>query len=526
MKIAKIILSFLFALLIISACDDSWLDEKPSDRLSEANFYQTEEHAIRAITACYDPLKHARSFSVNHYFYFETFSDRALHEQANLNNLIINPSQDRIEGMYIKHYKGVYRCNLAIEKIAGLKGNPGIDMDENLKSRLIGEAKYLRAFYYFHLTKIFRYPPLVVETEENLDIQLTNATQEELFSQMETDLTDAIERLPASYDNANLGRATKGAAHHLLGKVFLYQHKFTQARDQFKAVKDLGVYEVIMPQGTDSVDYTFAFQCNFTADDLVTPSGNVYRAENNKESVFEIQFSTGGWHIWEGGFQSDGHLRTIYFGPEGWRNMVPTAEYVDQFEYAPEDHPAGLTYDPRRYVTIYAPGDSIHYVQDKKPPRKWINGIHTNIAISQGYGWGKHFKPTFWDETFNLHNDNNNMRIFRYTESLLLLAEAEYLVNNGSTPLAVECVNEVRARAGLTPVVEVSPEVIMHEKDVEFGYEIKRYFDLIRWSKYPDPWINITDYIPLFDPVRAGYLPIPVSEINLSRGSLQQNPGY
>lgn len=205
--------------------------------------------------------------------------------------------------------------------------------------------------------------------------------------------------------------------------------------------------------------------------------------------------------------------------------MVPTAEYVAQFEEAPENHPAGLKYDPRKYVTFYMPGDFIHYVQDKKEPRRWIDRVHTNASISQGFGWGKYFKPTFWDESSNLNNDYNNVRVFRYADVLLLLCEAEYMVN-GSSQLALESINTVRARAGLTPLTQVTPADIIHERDIEFGFEWKRYWDLVRWSKYTPAWVNITEILPAYIPAREGYLPIPVAEINLSRGALKQNPGY
>lgn len=524
MNKAKIFSILMMVTLVLVSCDD-WLDVKPTDRLSESSFYQTEEHALRAITACYDPLKHPRAWSLKFYFYFDTFSDRAIHEQINLNNMIVNPASADIHGMYIKMYKGIYRTNLAIEKIAGLKGNPGIEMDEELKSRFIGEAKCLRAIYYYYLTKIFRYPPLIKETLDDLDVQLTNASQEDLFAFMEEDLLDAIERLPVSYDEANLGRMTKGVAHTMLGKVYLYQHKFPEARAQFKAAMDLGVYDLIQPQGNDSIEYTVAYRSNFTGDDIITPAGNRYVAQNNKESVFEIQFALGGWEVWEGGWQADGQLRTLYYGPEGFRNMVPTADYVATFEKAPEDHPASLQYDPRKYVTFYLPGDSIFYVQDKKPGRTWINGVHTNASISQGFGWGKHFKPTFWDESVNLNNDYNNVRIIRYADVLLLFAEADYLVN-GSTSEGLAALNAVRERVGMPLRTEVTPEYIIHERDIELGFETKRYWDLVRWSKYPTPWVNITEILPMYNPIRAGYMPIPISEINLSRGALQQNPGY
>ena len=514
----------IFITLFLMSCNEDWLEVKPADRISEASFYQTPEHAVRAITACYDPLKHPRAFPLNFHFVFETFSDRAIHEQINLNNMIVSPSFARANEMWVTLYQGIYRCNIAIEKIAGFRGNPGIEMNEQLKSRLLGEAMFLRALYYYYLTKIYNEPPLIKETEDDLNIQLTNATQAELFAFMEENLLEAISRLPESYDSANKGRATKGAAHTLLGKVYMYQHKFAQAREQFKIVMDAGVHDLMMPLGNDSLDFTAAFQCNFTGDDIVTESGT-YDSENNQESIFEIQFALGGWEVWEGGWQADGHLLTLFFGPEGYRNMVPTADYVNSFEEAPEDHPAGLKYDPRKYVTFYLPGDMIHYVQDKKDPRTWINGVHTNASISQGFGWGKYFKPTFWDESSDLNNDYNNHRILRFSDVLLLFAEADYM-DGGPSQEGLDALNRVRARAGMPARNALTPEYIIHERDIEFGFEVKRYWDLVRWSKYPSPWVNITELLPFYIPARAGYMPIPQREIDLSKGSLRQNPGY
>lgn len=519
-----IIPALLISFLLIS-CNEDWLEVKPSDRLSEANFYQDEDHGIRAITACYDPLKHPRGFPLNFHFVFETFSDRALHERINLNNMIVSPGFDRAYDMWVNLYQGVYRCNQAIEKIAGLHGNPGIAMNEQLKERLIGEAMYLRGMYYYYLVKIFGNPALITQTQDDLNIRLTNASQAELFAFIEENLKGAIERLPDTYDSANRGRATRGAARTVLGKAYMYQHKFAEAREIFKIIIDSEVYELMLPLGNDSVDFTAAFQANFTGDDIVTPTGNTYRSENNRESIFEIQFHTGGWEVWEGGWQADGHLLTLFFGPEGYRNMVPTADYVNMFEEAPENHPAGIRYDPRKYVTFYLPGDSIFYVNNVKAGRRWINGVHTNASISQGFGWGKYFKPTFWSDATDLNNDYNNHRILRFSEVLLLFAEADLLATGG-TAEGLNALNRVRARAGMPARAQLTKEYVIFERDIEFGFEVKRYWDLVRWSKYPSPWVNITEILPVYNPARQGFMPIPQREIDLSEGSLKQNPGY
>jgi hypothetical protein len=171
------------------------------------------------------------------------------------------------------------------------------------------------------------------------------------------------------------------------------------------------------------------------------------------------------------------------------------------------------------------PGDTIYYVQDKKPPTRWRDRIHTNASITQGYGWGKYFKPTFFDESSNLNNDYNNVS-YSGIPMYFYCWPKRSILSNGSTTIALDAINAVRARAGLNLLTEVTPQAIIHERDVEFGFEFKRYWDLVRWSKYPTPWVNITEILPAYIPAREGYMPIPIAEINLSRGALRQNPGY
>ncbi|MGC9343893.1 MAG: RagB/SusD family nutrient uptake outer membrane protein, partial [Bacteroidales bacterium] len=424
----------------------------------------------------------------------------------------------RIREIYSYMYKGVYRTNLALEKI------PSIDMDEDLKQRLLGEAKFLRGLYHFYVSTVYGYPPLIEFVPQDLNIQYENATREEFLTSITRDLREAAAVLPETYNDSNLGRATKGAAYGFLGRTFLYHQQWDSAKYYLQKVvelEDKGVYGLMQPQGNDPKDWIYAFQCNFSALDLTSPSGNTYDSENNMESIFEIQFHYGGWEVWEGGWQADGSITCLYFGPDGYKNLIPTAEYVSQFEEAPASHPAGLEYDPRRYATIYEEGDTITYLPElNRNPVAWNHRQHTNLGITEGYGWEKYFNPTHFS-----NNGPTNLKLMRYSEILLMLAEAEYHLN-GSTELAVNSLNKVRERVGLDPVSEVTPEVIMHERDVEFGFEWHRFFDCVRWSLLPDPWVNCEELMEGFVRGKNEYLPIPQYEINLSGGTLKQNPGW
>jgi len=517
MKAIKYIQTTVLTVVLLFGCSEKFLDIEPLNNFSEAQYYKTQQDAIETVTSCYDPIKHPGGYNINFFFLFTTFSDRGIHEQAVLNNFAFDSRYYSVQNIFTYMYKGISRCNTALEKI------PQIEMDEELKARLIGEVKFLRSLYNFNVTTIYGEPPLITEVITDLSVNLTNGSRADFLARIEEDLTDAIAVLPESYPPAEVGRATKGAALALLGKTYLYFQDFEKAKQYLQQVKDLGIYELSKPLGNDSLDYCYAYQCNFSAIDLSTASGT-YDSENNKESVFEIQFHTGGWEVWEGGWQADGQLTCLYFGPDGYKNLAPTAEFVDQFELAPASHPAGLTYDPRRYVTFYEPGDTINYLPDLDlDPVPWELTTNTNVSISQGYGYQKYFSPA-WKS----NNDPTNLRLIRYADVLLMLAEAEFQVN-GSTTLALECINDVRNRVGLDPISVVTADAIRHERDVEFGFEFLRFHDLVRWSMLPESnpmWVDIEAMIPKFVKGKNEYLPLPLYEVNLSDGNLKQNPGW
>jgi len=517
MKARKYIFSTILALFLLFACSEDFLNIKPPNNLSEADYYKTEQQAIETVTSCYDPLKHPGGININFFFFFEAFSDRGNHEQAVINNFAFDSRYSMVLNIYTYMYKGVYRCNVALQKI------PPIVMNEDLKARLLGEVKFLRAQYYFYLTIIYNKPPLVTVPLTDLSVKLTNATHEELYAQIVSDLTDAIAILPWSYPSDQVGRATKGAALGLLGKTYMYFQDWQKAKECLLQIKESGVYSLMKPRGIDSLDYCYAYQSNFAAVNL--KSRNVtYQSENNNESVFEIQFNYGGWTEWQGGYEADGRLTDLYFGPDGYRNLAPTHQFADQFELAPASHPAGLKYDPRKYVTLFEAGDTITYL-DGSPPVAWDYTKHTNVSIYDGYGWEKYFAPA--------HKGNNgpdNIRLMRYSDVLLMLAEADFQVNNGaSTQLALDCINEVRERVGLNPITVVTAQAIIHERDVEFGFECLRFHDLVRWSLLPEEnpmWVDIESIIPKYQKGKNEYLPIPMYEINLAGGNLKQNPGW
>ncbi len=509
--------------MVLASCSEEWLEIEPKNELTTSIYYRHEADAIASITSAYDPLHSFGTYAITIQYVSYAHDDRVLWEKPYWNDLMFKSNESRIENIYMYIFRGIYRVNTALENI------PGIEMDETLKERLLAEAKFLRALYYFHLRVYFNEPPLVLEVIKTFEeAKLPNTPAAEIWAQIETDLLDVIPILPEAYDAANTGRATKGAAMALLGKTYLFQQKWPQAEETLGQVIDLDLYHLSMPVGSDSIDYVNAYLCNFTPEAMPGSGGTSYMAENNSESIFEIQNNDDPtwWNAYIGGYGNNGTLLSAYFSIIGWKNVVPTAEFAAQFEEAPLDHPAGLKYDPRRSASVFSEGDTIEnreglqYYNVPFDPSK-----HSNLIITQGYQMRKYYYPLHSKSPDSPYIDPNNWRYIRYADVLLMYAEAEYHMN-GSTPVAVNAINQVRARVGMPAVTEVTPEVIIHERDVELGLECVRFLDLVRWSQLPTPWVNPADMVSGFVTGRNEYLPIPLVEITKSEGLLKQNPGW
>lgn len=534
----KKILVFLVATvsLLFQQCnDEDFLTIVPKSELTEGSYYKTANDAVEAITTCYDPMKHAAGMhDINMYYMFEAWSDYGVNESNTMNNFLIDANNTYSFFVYQKLYQGIYRCNLILEKIPEIEIDSVAPAGYSLKERLKGEAYFLRGLYHYYAMILFNQPPLMTETPKVIPAVLNNATQEQLRAQIKLDLEFAIENLPHKWEYSvnDYGRATKEAAYAVLGKMYMFLEEWALAKENFMALKNVEAENqlaLMMPKGNLPNDYIFAYSCNFGSEDaeamnfFVTPNGR-YMTENNPESIFEVQFAKHiGWDVWEGGWQADGSLFTQYYGPDVYKNLVPTASLVNQYEATP-DHPAGLAFDARRYGTIFEAGDTIYYTNGKAA-KVWRRALNTNPLISQGYGWQKYFYPCHYDPSNIAHVDVNNRRIIRYADILLLLAEAEFHLN-GSTALGLECINKVRSRAGVPDITEVTPAAIMHERDVELAFECARFLDLVRWSKLPTPWVDIEALLPGFKKGKNEYLPIPLSEIKVSGYTLKQNPGW
>jgi hypothetical protein len=365
-------------------------------------------------------------------------------------------------------------------------------MDAGERSRIVGEAKFLRAFYYFNLVNIFGKVPLKTKpalTSEELQVPLSPVS--DIYAQIESDLTDAQQVLPASYSSDELGRATRGAALGLLAKVFLFEEKWQKSVDAIDTLQSLDVSYSLMP----------VYRNNFELD-----------YENNSESIFEIQHLSG-QDPFEGSYLNQ------WFSPQGENGYYfdnPTKDLVDEYEMV-----SVTIYDPRLDYSIGRNGG------------KWMNGEDFDPSWSTTGNLGKkHVQPLDEVKAGTKGDGGLNYTYMRYAEVLLMKAEA--LNELGKTPQALIPLNEVRKRArdsylydkelggyGTVPA-NLLPDVtstdkdevrtaIRHERRVELALEFHRFFDLMRYGKEAAESALSSEG---FNYETDRYFPLPQSELD------------
>ena len=367
--------------MLSSSCSEDFLAVTNQNAVALSSFYSTPEDALAAVNTAYNGLQFGGMYGLNYFFLFNSFDDRILFETPNMDDFIIGSNDGHSSSMYMALYVGLYRCSHIINDLQS-KDIPGFD--PALKENYIGQLKGLRAMYYFYLVTIYDRPQFYDEISIPEDPKLTYGNGEQImfWDKIIVDCNDAMAVLPATWDAANLGRITSGAVKALLGKAMLYKHYYYHERfgtaGSAEDVADLqlakasladvmssGTYHLILPQEPKTRnDYINAFLCNFSYTDL--PAGdNTYEAENNAESVWQVQFSddriANGWLP---GWQWSGQLDFHYFSahPSSFRNHEVAPEMWYTFETA--GTPAGFTRDPRAYATCWLDGDALDFRSD------------------------------------------------------------------------------------------------------------------------------------------------------------------
>ncbi|HEY9168408.1 MAG TPA: RagB/SusD family nutrient uptake outer membrane protein [Lutibacter sp.] len=483
-KNINILITSLMLLAFLSCNDNDFLDVNPSTETPEQAL-SSPTAATELVNATYNKLL---DWNISSFSWIgvssittddadkgsdpgDTGGDKDLLDNLNFSGTTISFNE-----VWEGNYQGIARANEALKYL------PDLDIDETLKSRLIGESKFLRGLFYFRLARMFGGVPLInsvpdIQNEDDINAANIRVTRKEIYEFIIADLTDAAADLPTQYGAADLGRATKGAALALLAKVHMYN---LEDPDRWQKVKDLTTQ--VMGMGYD----------------LTTNYEDIWKeiSENNIESIFEIQArgETPNKGV-QGYFVSQGARGA---GGWGWGFNTPSQDLANAYE-------AG---DTRRDATIIFRGETL-----------WDGLLVANTVSNPMYNQKAYVSKTA--ETFNGNDweSNKNVRILRYAEVLLMNAEASIEVGgDAATPL-----NRVRHRAGLGDAPVVDRMAIWKERRLELAFEHDRYFDLVRQGR---AGAVLRAHGKNFVDGKHELFPIPQAQIDLSKGLLVQNPGY
>ncbi len=483
MKILKPYI-FLLITVMLSSCSQEFLDLKPISTATSDNFYKTPDDFRNAVNGGYAGLQSA-GLTGNSYLFGEISSDNtvavasgSVTDQDEFDRFYIKTTNPYISGRWNDAYSVIARYNTILDKIGG------ITMDETLKNRYIAESKFLRAVVYFTLVQTFGDVPLILKPVSTPDegYSFGRNPKAEVYAQIEKDLTEAEAVLPTSYAAVDMGRATKGAAKAFLGKVYLTQKKFPAAAAKLKEVIDLGVY-LLLPS------YADVFKVS---------------NKNNKESVFDVQYKSGGageGNGWPNSFapQNSGNA-VIAFGGDG--NNTPTADIINAYE-------AG---DLRKDVSVAS---------------SYVNAAGQVIPDK--------FIKKYFDVPVAKNDNGNNIPLIRYADVLLMYAESLNEVSFQPAGDALNYLNMIRTRAGLAkktatdiPTQQAFRLAMEQERRVELAFEGHRWFDLVRTDRAIAVLNGKKDQIRLVADLTANNLvfPIPQSQIDINKEKIKQNTGY
>ncbi len=481
------------------SCQDFLVTTDPT-RVEDGLFFKNTTQLQQALNGVYGQLQ---SITSSAYLFKEFNSDNTTLDFNPLDRggaagweafefSTVNPGNGEISNLWNNYYSALFNANNTLEKLEASA------IEEADKKAIGGQLKFIRAYLYFDLAQYFGDVVLVTSTLKTPDeaFDLVRSPQEQVYAQIEKDLKEAADALPATYKANEAGRATKGAALSLLGKYYLTRKQYSEAVATLKQVTALG----------------YALNANYA--DNFDPA-----KKNGKESIFEIQYQGGNdlgeWSNF-----------TYVFAPRLSKDAITGYANVN---------PSGRNIPTNDLIADYEKGD-----------------LRKDLSLQEGYTLNGVYYPIPYIIKYNhphtiAGRTNDNWPILRYADVLLMLAEA---INEQSGPTgeAFGYLNQVRSRAGLAPKQGLDKtalrETILHERRIELAFENQRWFDLKR-TKTPaelakfmnayaakektNPTVNrggiafnVLDYVY---EENEYFFPIPAPHILINK-KLTQNPGY
>jgi hypothetical protein len=486
----------LLAIGVMASCKKSFLELKPQGEFIESGYYANPGQALTAVVAAYDPLVTETGGIDN------TYSDPlgALNSASDecfagggsssdmtpwqaMNNYTISRTLGPQNQFWAINFQGVNRTDVLLAKLPQV---PGLSAD--VLKRYTAEGQFLRAHYYFDLVRLFKNVPLILNT---LTIQNVydqpQATPEAVYAQIEIDLNAAIAGLPVTVSPAENGRVTQGAAKALLGKVYLYEKKWSDAARILKEVNTSSNYKLLPKFG-----------------DIFSPNNKF-----NSESIFELVHSGKQNYTWSNWNTFKSNIYVQLVGPRNYKGPVYFGAGYGFNPVTPQ-LVAAMKGDPRYPYTI-ANIDSISKA-NKTTYEQSYQG--TGYYIQKYAPLLSNIVTTGTNE-LNWPNDYIEIRL---ADTYLMEAEA-LVTGSGDAGRAQTLLDAVRSRVGLSSV-PVSLQSIQNERRLELATEGHRWFDLVRWGLAPS--------VLSFKGFKAGtneILPIPLNETT-NGSKVKQNPNY
>ena len=509
MIMKKIFYPLFAAVLCLSACTTGFLEVEPTTTVPEETSYKTEYDITKALMAAYAPLigmDYCDGEFHPYHFISDIMADDYnavggsgtgdLPHLQMMGTYNMNAQQSLI-GLWTNLYRGIYRSNIVVNRTADIAG-----MSDANKTRVINEARFLRAFYYHILWKFWGSVPYYTVNPNGADVDyiVPQLTEDEIYDKIMEDLDAATApgALPETVMMTEVGRANRYAAYMLRAEVVMLKG------DESRYASVLSQLQEIIGCGTYALTPDFA--------DIWTDEG-----EWNCESIFELDYSDNPSNrTWEDPLAPGGTIYPVFLGPDSYKG---TRFHSEGYGFGPVSKALKAAYadgDLRRDASIMDFNTDAEK-GEKYNPREGNTGLFNRKYM--GRAGGSANNPS---ENFDI-NHRNNLRIYRYSDALL--RAAELLVRTGGSQADADAyLDQVRARAfGVKPADlgslkrAATLDNLLDERRYEFAMEGNRYFDLVRFGK-AEAVLGAKGYT-----ASKRYIPIPQSEIDKAEGTLKQN---
>ncbi|MGI4805099.1 MAG: RagB/SusD family nutrient uptake outer membrane protein [Janthinobacterium lividum] len=515
----KIIILFLAA-ITLGSCQKSLNIVNP-DAVATQQFWKTASDAQLGVNAIYSTF-HREGLSRWNFFATIIRADEGWSKSgdptviSNYDQFVVSDYNygSVYNNLWGDNYFGINRANQVLDNV------PNINMDATLKAQYLGEAKFLRALFYYQLAIFFGNVPIQLKSSTLTDKPATS-TQADVFAQIEQDCIAAAAALPVSYTGNDLGRATKGAANALLAKAYMQQHNYQAALAPLQAVVQSGVYS-LMPNYQDNFLVTTGFnkESVFEFGNLLNPNDN-HDDDTNTSAEDNLNY---------------GSSLPPFFAPpqlgytDGEARRWPIAEFEKETTTTGSRDPrlaVSLLFDS---ADVRGPNYTMIYGKTFASRYGTTNVSNDNFvwfAKFLNYNNGTAAAPG----NFEVFHSANDYRFIRYADVLLMYAEC--LNATGATTNAYQYIDIVRKRANLSALSTVMPGLnqaqfltqLKHERITELTGEGHRWDDLVRWGDLGPGLASRDAGFKNFVVGKNEFFPIPQREIDVNP-NLKQNPGY